>query len=255
MGRKVIAPRYPVEAGVIRAVEAVDRRGRPGVQVIAVVLIGLRTRVGEGHLEPDGGDLRRVALVVERVFLGDPQAVRLRALADDGVALAADRIRQPGVFTGLRADRPDGDLRGVVELDVLAVLRQVLRPERNGLGDAAAQIRKAQVDLRRAHRHDLLRSGLDRWRHGSGRLLVHDHLAFAGRGWRQHARRRGNAGRRRRSRDGEVLGREIELPDHEADNTESNGSPGLFIHEAFARRGGEAPILSLKSALCQERLP
>ena len=57
-----------------------------------------------------------------------------------------------------------------------------------------------------------------------------------------------------RDRRGQVLGREVKLPDHEADNTEGDGNPGLFIHEASRTHvGGGANTLSLKNALCQER--
>ena len=180
----VIAAAHPIEGRVLRAVEPVDGRGRTGGDVKRVALVRLRAGVGERDLQSDGGDLLRVALVVERVFLADLEAVRLRAFTDDRVAVAAKRVRQAGVFAGVRAERADGGLPGVVELDVLAALREVLFAEGDRLGDAAAQVGEAQFDLRGLDGLDLLRGGRFGGRRsgygGRSFLAVHDDLALAG---------------------------------------------------------------------------
>ena len=57
------------KARYVRLVAPVDGRGRPGVDIIAAVVVGLRAGIGESHLQADGRDLFVVALVVERVLL------------------------------------------------------------------------------------------------------------------------------------------------------------------------------------------
>ena len=96
----------------------------------------------------DRRDLLRVALPVEGVFLDDLEAVRLGAFGHDGfVALLGQGVGQVGVLARLLAERADGDVAEVPELDVIAVFRDVLLSLGNRRRDAAAQVGKIDHEL------------------------------------------------------------------------------------------------------------